>query len=215
MSSEALVFRAIAGLAFVMAAASAHASFSTYATQSAFSAATTLKGADTFDDLTAGELGVSMQRTTAGISYTVSSPSGLYGVATTSTAISNDDRRDVITFSGFSAPVTAIGAAFFGTNESGIVLSNQSLWVTVTDTSNAQSTTLLTANSASSFFGVASTLSIVSLTVSVDPSNLLTAWPTVDNLTLAAAVPEPATWALLAAGIGLVAGAARRRQGAR
>jgi hypothetical protein len=36
----------------------------------------------------------------------------------------------------------------------------------------------------------------------------------IDDITLMAAVPEPATWAMLIAGFGLVGGAARRRRGA-
>ena len=50
-----------------------------------------------------------------------------------------------------------------------------------------------------------------SLTVSaVQGANPL--WPTVDNLTLATAVPEPGTYAMLLAGLGVVGFIARRRR---
>jgi hypothetical protein len=198
------------GLGLVCFAGSSQATFFTYTTQSGFTGATIAAGTDTFDSLAAGDLPSSIARVAGPYAYTVSSPSGLFGIDGADRWLSNFDRREGISFTGFANSVRAIGGTFFGTNDSGVVLTDQMIRFTVTDTSLAQFSTVLAINSASSFFGVASTTPILSLLISVDPSNLLAAYPTVNNL-LVAAVPEPSTYALMLLGLAAIGRAASRR----
>lgn len=209
MKDRCGIFKPVAFAALMMAGAAAQAAFVTTTSQADFLAQVSQPGTDTFADVAAGELASSLARNAGAYGYTVSSASGLYGAG--NGWLSNADRREAITFSGFSSGVTALGGLFFGTNDLGNALTNQTLRITVTDTSLAQSTTLLSINSATAFFGVVSSAPLLSLTISVDDGNLLAAWPTVAGIT--AAVPEPSTYALMLAGAGVLAWAARRRNG--
>ena len=187
----------------------AHATFITSTSQSAFLAAATSSGTDSFDSLAVGELSSLVVRSAGSFSYTASSVGGLFSMGTPDRWLSNDDRRDPISFAGFGQTVSAIGATLFGTNESGAALTDQTIVVTVTDVQLNQSITTITLNSTSSFFGVYSTVPLLSMTVAMDSSNLLAAWPTVNNLVLA--VPEPATYATFLAGLMAIGAALRRR----
>ena len=198
------------GLGLLCFAGWSHATFVTYTTQGAFVGATIAAGTDTFDSLAAGDLPSSIPRTAGGYAYTVSSPSGLFGIDGADRWLSNFDRREGITFSGFSSAVRAVGGTFFGTNESGVTLPDQMIRFTVTDTSLAQFATVLTLNSASSFFGVVSSTPILSMLISADPANLLAAYPTVNNFVVAS-VPEPSTYALMLLGLAAIGRTASRR----
>lgn len=107
----------------------------------------------------------------------------------------------------------APGANFFDSNVSGLyALGN--ITVVATDSLGARSTQTIIGATTSSLLGFSSTGSMSSLVVtSLQPASGCL-WPSVDNLTLAAAaVPEPASIALLLAGLGVVTVASRRRRG--
>ncbi|MEF7613524.1 PEP-CTERM sorting domain-containing protein [Aquincola sp. MAHUQ-54] len=210
---DSKVLQPLALAALVAMGASAHAGFATYTTEADFLAQVSQASTDTFADLAGGELAASLARSAGAYGYTVASAGGLYGAGSDAGRwLSNNDRRDAISFSGFSGGATAIGGLFFGTNDLGSVLANQTLRITVTDTALNESTTLLSLNSATAFFGVVSSAPLLSLSIAVDEGNLLAAWPTIGGITVA--VPEPSTYALMLAGVGALAWTVRRRRSA-
>ena len=85
---------------------------------------------------------------------------------------------------------------------------------TVTVAGNGFSTTIKTANNPTrTFFGLTSDVGLSSFTLTANGG----AWGLADNFTIAsvapvAAVPEPATWAMMLVGFGLIGAAARRRK---
>jgi hypothetical protein len=114
-----------------------------------------------------------------------------------------------MTFASFTGGVAAIGGSFFASDITGAVLAGQSLTLTATDSFGRTLTQTLANASPASFLGFASNASLVSLVVSIADRD---AFVSVDNLVLAAApVPEPETYAMLLAGLALIARAARRR----
>lgn len=195
---------------------SANAALTVYTDAASFAAATTGASVDSFDDLPPGSpLDASLTRTTGGYTYTVSDNfSVLYGAGSTDAWLSNDNNSGVITFDSFSPNLTAIGANFFGSDIFGeFTASPLGFAITATDSSGSVTQQLFDATT-SSFVGFTTDSSLVSLSiVALAPSNSY--WATVNNLTLAqvatSAVPEPAAWALMIGGFGLVGGAMRRR----
>ena len=117
-----------------------------------------------------------------------------------------------MTFSAFTVGVRGIGGNFFGSNISGLFAPGD-LTLTATDASGTVTRTI-TGATMSSFLGFISDGPITQLTLaSVQPSTGGFLWPSVDNLVLAAAVPEPGTYAMMLAGLGVCGFMARRRRG--
>lgn len=120
---------------------------------------------------------------------------------------------DTMSFFGFSAGVVAAGGQFFGSNISGLFAAG-SVTVTATDAGGSVSQTISPAGIASgSFLGFVSDGPLLGLTVSAVQPGTGFLWPSVDNLVLASAVPEPEAYAMMLAGLGLVGWMARRRRG--
>lgn len=192
---------------------SAQAAVTSFTSLQEFTMAAGTVSVDALDDLTAGELPATLSRSTGGLAYQASSFSGLYAAGAAGAAfLSNSDRRDAIVLSQFSSGVRAVGATFFGSDEQGLALSNQTLEISWQDLQGGGGSTVLDINHAASFFGIVSDRALASLTISIAAGNLLAAWPSVDNIALA--VPEPATYALMGLGVLAVAAASRRRRGA-
>jgi PEP-CTERM motif len=95
------------------------------------------------------------------------------------------------------------------------VTTNQNYDAFVTFGDNSTQTFALS-RIANSFFGLTSDRLIKSIAFGPNGNGISTSGSTaIDNLTIGNAVPEPATWAMMIVGFGLIGAAARRRQSVR
>jgi len=194
--------------ALLCASAAANADITVYTSQSDFLAAVSTTGTDTYDDLTLAPYGNSLLRSAGAYSYTVSSPNGIWGAGgPTDYWLSNGTRTDSITFSNFSAGVSGFGGFFFASDINGAYVPNGDLLLTAADGTTLSYT--LSGATQHSFLGFVSDSGLSSVTLLSSPDG--TYWPTANNLVLAA-VPEPATYGMFLAGLGLLGVMARRRR---
>jgi hypothetical protein len=124
--------------------------------------------------------------------------------------LTTDPSNAVLTFDSFSSGVYAVGGFIFSSNSDGGAFRRGSITVTATDADGTITRTKRFART-DNFFGFVSDSSLTSVTVSAS-SRGGSVFPTVNNLTLAAAVPEPETYALLLSGLAIVGFIARRRR---
>ena len=214
--------RKLAIAAAVIAAglsAPSYAAITVYTSQASFLAAVGTAGVDTFAGFsTTGSTPSPIVRTAGAYGYTGSvSTTSFFGAGTAANPwLSTNTATDTMTFNAFTGgTIAGFGGNFFGSDITGAFAAGN-ITLTATDASGTTTYTLVAPTTAS-FIGFVSTTGILSATVaSVQPTSGFL-WPTVDNLTLAApravtpGVPEPATWAMMIVGFGLVGGAMRRR----
>jgi len=194
-------------LAVLLCSTAAQAEITVYTDRNAFLAAVGKPGVDTYDDLSVMLYNPSLDRMAGSYGYTVSASGGLYGAGAPGDAwLSTNEPRKPIVFSGFASGVNALGGEFFGSDVAGSYVPNTSMLLTAKDGSTLTYTIMNSATD--SFIGFVSTSALQSVTLGTDGGNY---WPTVNNLTLAAPVPEPGTYGMLLAGLGLVGWIARRR----
>ncbi len=173
---------------------------------------------ETFDGIGLGLLGVTLGFSDGTYSYTASAPAphelfGQYAPSSvTDRVLSNNTATDTIRFDFTSANVTAVGGYFFPTN----ILYELIPGNTVLTLSDGTVVALMDGTPAS-FVGFTTDpgVWITSLTVDAvdtpgDPP--VYRWPTVNDLYVGTAIPEPTTGALLAGGVLLLAALARRRK---
>lgn len=213
-------------VAALIAGAQAQAAITVYTSQAAFDAAVAamtpaLSGTDTFDDIVAGaDLGSGpLARMAGGIDYSASAgpeSTGLFGTGSDSDAwLSTDSPGDSLMFGSFAPGVFAAGMNLFNSDIDGEFLRRGRITLTATDTEGTSSATIRRRDmSTMSFLGVISTTTITSLEVTPF-ARRGDVWPTVNNLTLASAVPEPETYLMMLAGIAAIGFVARRRRLAR
>jgi len=186
-------------------AAGAQAEITVYTTQAAFLGATGTPGVDSFDDLALDIYDEALNRTAGGYTYQVSAAGGLFGAGTGSDHwLSSNLRLSPIVFQDFSSGVNAFGGNFFGSDIGGQYLPNANLILTAADGSSLTYT--LTGATQASFVGFVSDVALTSVSLSTDGGLY---WPTANDVVLA--VPEPATYGMLLAGLGCVGAIARRR----
>lgn len=167
-------------------------------------------GVDNFDDLDFGPLGVVNTRQAGSYGYSVASAGGLWGTGNGDNGyLSTSEASDVMLLTGFSSAVRGFGGEFFGSDSSGDPLSGGAIDVTVTDASGTLVVTI-TGGLSEGFVGFVSTTGLLAVAVQSRTSDRF--FPTIDNVTLAAPVPEPGTVAMLLAGLAILPVAARRRR---
>jgi hypothetical protein len=192
--------------ALLCAAAGAQAGITVYTSESAFLAAVSAPGTDTFDDLTIAPYGDTLNRTAGAYTYQAYSATGIWGAGgPTDFWLSNNLRYNPIVFSNFSSGVTAFGGNFFASDIAGQFVDGT---VVLTAVDGGTLTYDLNGATPSSFLGFVATSALTSVTLGTDGGAY---WPTANNVVLA--VPEPSTYGMMLAGITLLGVAARRRRG--
>ena len=219
MTSNNFSLRLVAVAALLGLSGAAQAALTVYTDEASFMAAVINAGTDDFRNLFAGggPANPYLGTTTTGTaySYAASAPLGLYGIAGSPNWLSMAFANDTLTIAGFGGLVKAVGGMFFNTNSSG-ASSGGNLTVTGSDGGTSAFSTIIGATTGS-FVGFVSSGAMSSLTVVSDnSSNGIPdfSFQTVGSLVLASvtAVPEPETYALMLAGLGLVGFLARRRR---
>jgi hypothetical protein len=202
-----IALKALAFAALLGAGAAARADITVYTSQADFLAAVSAPGYDSFDDLSIAPYDPTLARSAGAYSYQAYSPAGLWGAggAGGDYWLSNEDGLAPIVFSNFSGGVSAFGGNFFTSDITG-QYEVGNLVLTADD-----GTTLsyaLNGTTTSTFLGFVADTALVSVALETDGGLY---WPTANDVVLA--VPEPSTYGMLLAGVGLLAVAARRRRG--
>jgi hypothetical protein len=203
--------------AMLAAAGSAHSAINVFTSEASFLAAVVNAATDTFNDLTpgmayAGPLNRSAGAYSYSASTTPNSPT-LYGAGSAGDAwLSSDAAADFILFDNFSPNVTAIGAYVFGSDIGGQFLQKGVIAVRVSNGVDTDVEFKFQAGT-TNYFGFVSDAPILSFEVKSFYGQRTVVWPTVNDLTMAAAIPEPETYALMLAGLAAVGFMARRRRG--
>jgi hypothetical protein len=213
MQSHSFLLKPLAIAALVATTGAANAAITVYTSLAAFNAATTAQGTDTYTGFSiTGATPSPITRNAGPYGYTASTPGNFFGAGTTANPwLSTNTATDTVTLNAFTGGVTAAGGNFFGSDISGLFAAGD-ITVSATDGSGTTTQTIIGATQAS-FLGFVSTGALSSLTfVAVQPAATFL-WPTLDNLVLATTVPEPQTYAMMLAGLGLVGFMARRRRG--
>lgn len=196
-------------------ATAAQAEVTIFTDRAAFLAAVAMPGTDTFNDLEVYQTGTPLSRMAGAYSYQASAgpvsdfyPAGGGSDIWLATTVASD----TITFSGFSAGLSAFGGNFFGTDISGAFSPGRTMVLTATAGTTTRSVNLYDTTTAT-FLGFVSTDPLTSVTLRPDGIAGNVYWATANDVTLAMPIPEPQTYGMLLAGLGLVGFAARRRAG--
>lgn len=226
MNVKTLFLRPLAIAALLATAGASHAAFiNTFSSLAAFNAATVQQGTDTYAGLsiTSSTLSPLNRSTTTGTGYNyvasvldpnttqVPPPPTLFfgGGTTANPFLSTNTATDIIVLNGFSPQIRAIGGNFFGSDVGG-AFTLGTIRVTVTDSLGVIFAQTLVNPAQNAFQGVLSNGFITSMTIATLQPNTGFVWPSVDNLVVA--IPEPGTYALMLAGLGVVGLMTRRRK---
>lgn len=227
MRIHPLSLRALAVAAICVAAGGqAKAALTFYDSQSAYLAAISAAAVESFDDLPWAVIGQSVNAQIGAHSYSAwaveesGNYTDLYTAGSSSDQwLSTDRAADYLTFGYFSEQVNGVGGFFFGSDESGAFKPGQTIRVNALDADGAELSILVNNTTPGSFYGFVSTSHLDVFQVSALQPNGEFTWVSANDLTLgtiAAAVPEPSSYAMLLAGLGLLAAVGqhkRRTQG--
>jgi hypothetical protein len=168
---------------------------SAYTSQSSFlSAVDAGYFQETFSTSTAGfSLGYSGD----GYAYTASDT---FGLQTLYGWLQDTTSGDTITISFTSGTVTAIGGDFFAVN----LGAAPSAGTVTLHFSDGKTETIASPASSTSFTGYTFNTPITSMTITAATSLFAARWAALDNFTVGMATPEPGSWTLLGAGMGLL-----------
>jgi hypothetical protein len=177
----------VVGVASLLGAGPARATTTVYTNQAAFLAQLGTHASDDFNDLARGD--VQLPTFTRGVvnGYRVTyagPPDGLYNSAA---SMSTNSAFESLVLTFDSGNVTAVGGSFYDSDQLGVPVSGT---VTVT-LADATTTTFLAGGA--TFRGFVSDAPITSLTVTTTQIHTTSeyVWPTVDDLSYGAAIPEP------------------------
>jgi hypothetical protein len=149
--------------------------------------------------------GTSLSYSGAGFGYTITDSS----IVQTTWGWLQEAGPNTITITFTSGNVTAIGGDFFAVN----TLAQPKGTTDTLTFSDGTTTTITTGTSSTSFTGYTFNTPITSMTVHAASSfPLAVRWTALDDLIVGTAAPEPGTWTLLGAGMGLLAFLKLRRR---
>lgn len=213
MSAVSLSLKTLSIAALLCTASAAQADVTVYTDRAAFLAAVTLPGTDTFNDLSVKPYDSPLARMAGGYGYLASAGpvDGFYPAGGGADIwLATNTATDKITFSNFAPGVHAFGGSFFATDIDGAFTPGQTLVLTATDGANVRTVNLYD-TTATTFLGFVSSDPLASVVLRPDGLPGSVYWATANDVILA--VPEPAGFGMLLAGLGLVGLAARRRAG--
>lgn len=219
MVSKSLLIKPLTAAALLIVAGASHATITVFTSQSAFLAAVSAPGVDTFDDLPLASVSSPLVRGAGSYGYTGTAidtsgtmSSFFNGGTTADVWLSTRTATDTITFSAFTGGVRAAGGNFFASDTNGLFTAGN-LTLTATDASGTI-TQRITNATVTGFLGFVSNGPLTSITVAAVQPVVGSVFPAVNNLTLATAVPEVQTYAMMLAGLGLglMGYTARRRR---
>jgi hypothetical protein len=198
----------------LLASATAQADLLVYTDRTAFLAALSAPGTDTFNDLTNMETASPLSRTAGPYTYRAGAgpvsdfwPAGSPPDIWLSTTSAND----TITFDNFSAGVRGFGGNFFGSDINGGFEAGRTMVLTATSGAFSRTVNLYNTTT-TTFLGFISSDPLATVTLHNDGLPGSAYWVSANDVTLGvAAVPEPESYGMLLAGLGLVGFAMRRR----
>lgn len=212
---SSLSIKSLSLAVLILAANTAQANITVYTNESAYLAAVGTTGIDSFDDLPIAPLAAPLTRAAGAYGYRAEvayvSPV-FYGAGNGNDHwLSSDNRTDTITLTGFASNVRGVGGFFFGTNIAGDFTASRGITLTAIDQRGKIVSYDLLAPTTASFLGFVSDEAFKQVSFKSDLQAGV--WGTANDLHLSiAAVPEPETYGMLLAGLGMLAFLARRRK---